>query len=159
MLREAIDTYSLRSLDPRLALAMSLGTLQRAREALLALPGYRRMVAWISPGPAVNLTRRTDEEASALKNSIASDESAANALNRFQRIVGQGALSAVPVYVFRTSGLLAPTANEVQRGRMDSTDTNLFMQSVAAQSGGDAYVETNTPHRDVSRMFGELSAY
>lgn len=42
---------------------------------------------------------------------------------------------------------------------MTRTDTNLFMASVAAESGGDAYLETNAPARDVPRMFTELSSY
>jgi VWFA-related protein len=157
-LRQAVDTYSPRSLHPRLALAMSLGTLRRAREALLPMSGYRRAVIWITPGPSVNLSR-SGEPLSALANSIDPDDQASAAMQGLQRIVRQGALSAVPIYAFSTAGLMAPTRSEVQQGRMPRTDTNLFMASVAAESGGDAYLETNAPSRDVPRMFTELSSY
>lgn len=158
VLRQAIDTYSPRSVHRRLALAMSLGTLQRAREALLPMSGYRRGVVWITPGPDVNLSR-SGEPLSALTNSIEPDDQASAAMQGLQRIVRQGALSAVPIYAFSTAGLMAPTRTEVQQGRMTRTDTNLFMASVAAESGGDAYLETNAPARDVPRMFTELSSY
>lgn len=157
-LREAVETYSPRSLHPRLALAMSLGTLQRAREALFTLSGYRRGVVWITPGPSVNLSR-SGEPLSALANSIEPDDQASVAMQGLQRIVRQGALSAVPIYAFSTAGLTAPTRGEVQQGRMTRTDINLFMESVATQSGGAAYLETNAPSRDVPRMFTELSSY
>jgi len=159
-LRQAIDTYALRSLHPRLAVAMSLGTLQRARDSLLTLSGYRRSVAWITAGPQTNVTGKTEiADWNYLSNSIGADDAPQVAFRHFQRIVRDGALSGVPIYAFRTTGLQAPSVADVVRGRMESSDTNLFLDSVAARSGGDAYIETNTPSRDVARMFSELSSY
>jgi VWFA-related protein len=151
-LRRAIETYIPRPLPPWLAIKMSLGTLQRSRDFLTGMSGYRRAVVWVTLSAPIDVKGEDD----GLSSSIASQEGTDNlALRGVQRAVAFGGLSAVPVYAYRTAGLEAPRGGTF---RIDPRPSE-YLQAVAAASGGHAYVDTNAPSQDVSRMFAELSSY
>lgn len=122
-LHRAIDTF-----DPRrneMGLELSEKVLNRTREFLGTMPGYRRAVVWITLG----IELRSD---------------------RLLRTLG------VPVYTFHTRGLEAMARLSVGRPVNPIGDA---LRTLATDTGGWAYVDTNAVAAEVPKMFAELSSY
>lgn len=126
-LRRAIDTYRPLPLKAPMAQAMSRDTLQRSRQLLDSMPGYRRAIVLVTSGAPM-------------------------ARDSWWRTIG-----GVPVYIFRVNGLRAPGGGGPAENRPDPT--NDALRVLAGESGGRAFLDTNTPFDNVVDMFNELSSF
>lgn len=66
-------------------------------------------------------------------------------------------VSGVPIYAFHTLGL-APFSREIAAGERPNR-TGDALRSIAAQSDGEAYVDTNAPEAKVAEVFRQLASY
>jgi VWFA-related protein len=153
LLRRAVERF-----NPMFTMGVNRwGVFQRAQEFMSGMPGYRRVLAFISPVPRGAPTQ----------NPFGVDEEA-EAVGRAMRGVSAGArISHVPLYVFSTHGLHAPTAQDMRPtfmgsdlGRNRPYDQFVeFARTVANQTGGRAIVGNNAPANVVSAVFEELASY
>lgn len=123
-LHRAVETYTPRPLLARLSIDISRKVLLGARQFLGTLPEYRRAIAWITYGPTL----------------------ARDSLNR--------TIGGVPVYVFRTLGLEAPTDG---RPVLDPAADSL--RTFTQDTGGRVFLDTNDPALKVPGMFDEMSSF
>jgi VWFA-related protein len=150
LLRRAVETYI-----PKV-IPVGGGVLNRVRNFLSQVPGYRRSVFYIASGGAANVEFRSMLRA--LENSLES----APAIHAGFETVGQlgmnsvGGVAHVPVYLFSTAGLMAPGPRGI--GRPMAFDNDSFLITARA-TGGRAIINTNAPALDVPAVFEELSSY
>lgn len=161
-LRRAIETYNPGPLDPRMANAMSLGTLTRVGQFLASIPDRRRAVFYVTIGPGLD----TSEDdalgwSDVVQQRIAPMMSEAEvALNNSMRpLIGTSQVAQVPVYPISTRGLEAPSLAELTTGRLSSLGKYDSIRAIADATGGRAVYNTNAPDRQVASLFRELSSY
>lgn len=155
-LRRAIQTYTPRPLDPRMARVMSAGVLERSSAFMRRMPGYRRAIVWITLGPGT--VEVEDEELvtwsteDGQPKSLNADPLGDIVSTGVRRVVSSGAMAPVPIYAYSTRGMpgyLAPF-----RPFGDEA-----LQKVAVSTGGRVTHGTNAPERHVPTMFEELGSY
>jgi VWFA-related protein len=154
-LRAAIDTFNP---VPAIYQAPILNNVVRF---LSEVPGVRRSVVYISATGGL-ATTRADRLADIV--GLIDDGSLPFTIGDISGIGTARGTSAshIPVYLFHTTGLKAPSLEDVAAGRvrglLDPSVEDTF-RSVAAMTGGRAVWANNAPAELVPAMFEELWAY
>ena len=134
--------------------ASPFGVLQRAQRFLADMPGYRRALVLISPVA-------TDGDAGAgqefgVKDSIESASRELAAVSSSARI------SHVPIYLFSTHGLHAPTAQDLRWSGGVNAAYEIHVETlrtIAGLTGGRAIAANNAPTELVPAVLDELALY
>jgi VWFA-related protein len=154
LLRRAVERF-------RPVPAFNTRVLGRVREFLTRVPGPRKAVFFISadapPGGSIG------DERSFLSQSLERFSDAE--LSAVSGALGSATLTAaahIPVYLFNTRGLVAPTADDIRSGRLQNLAnqwSEKSFQDLARATGGRAVVANNRPAAEVPAIFNEMSSY
>lgn len=154
LLRRAIDRF-----NPMDTVGVSpLGVLARTHQFLRGMPGYRRAVIFISPVDRL-ASRGKDIH---IRDIFGIDEEADAAHRDLLAISTAARVTHVPVYMFSTHGLHAPTPLDINLGQGRNADYEQHVErfrTVASLSGGRAVVADNAPAEQVPAVFEELGSY
>ncbi len=163
ILRRAIDTHRPQAVAPMLAVAMSVGVIERSSAFLRRMPDYRRAIVWVTLGPgSVDLEDEslvTWELPPPQAINVTGGEAQEALVRATNRVVSAGRMGPVPVYAYSTVGLRAVTVNEIRGGPLPNPFGNEALQKVTGATGGRLIDRTNAPDLAVPAMFGELSSY
>jgi VWFA-related protein len=150
LLRRAVDQF-----NPMGTVGIKpFEVLRRAQQFLSDMPGYRRALVFISPVATVSLQTFGP-------NLFGIDEDA-EADGRELRAIATGArIGHVPIYMFSTHGLHAPTAQDIRRGgRNAGYEAHLeIFRTIADLTGGRTVAANNSPAQLVPAVFEELASY
>jgi VWFA-related protein len=134
--------------------------LDRTLQFLQEMPGFRRAIFFVSAGQA---GAATGALRTALQNSLDTAElGRESGADVTLGAVGPGGISHVPVYMFSTVGLKAPTAGDLVSGRVASLFDNGTAEAfrrTARATGGRAVVDHNLPVAEVPAIFEEMETY
>ena len=148
LLRRAVQRF-----NPITTIGISpLGVLRQTQVFLAGMGRYRRAVMFVSPV----MTGGTDRFSGSKWREADLVDPEITAVSATSRI------SYVPIFVFGTDGLLAPTADDISRYRGRNPIDQQFSElarTIASLTGGKAVVETNAPGTLVPAVFEELSSY
>jgi len=153
LLKRAVDRF-----NPMFTVGLvPFSVLNRAQTFLSTLPDYRRAILYVSPQGSGGAF---EEPMQNTLRAASGDDGGPD--GRALRAIASGAgIGHVPIYLFSTHGLHAPTREDLSSGHLGRHITFFEDQLlvVARMTGGRAVVGHNAPTDVVPDVFEELSSY
>ncbi|MEX2663212.1 MAG: hypothetical protein WD227_14880 [Vicinamibacterales bacterium] len=150
LLRRAVDRF-----NPMRTMGVDgFSVLQRAQKFLNAMPGYRRVLILISPVASAPVKPFGP-------NAFGIDEFAEAQSRQVSAIAAGSRIGHVPIYLFSTHGLHAPTAADMRGdGRNAAYENHLeTFRTIANLTGGRTIAANNAPADVAPAVLEELSTY